>query len=191
MRIPTLTEILALYAAHGWSVDEDRRNLLVIRRSHDYPGADLSDDFDDMLIAFTPSKSYRCRVTADPGRPSIEAPKRRDGTAVWAPGFQWRCLGLGKHHGGYACLVPVVPITVLRYTSPEDPTGERSTSSSTQIHRASATKESTVVGPWSEGCIVVANPADYSSLMSLLVAGLLPVSVALVVWDGRAAIGGT
>lgn len=137
-------------------------NLILLRR---VPGT--VDLFDDILIGMTVSASTGkwamrpWRVTADPGRPSIEHPTRRDGTAQVAAGQHLAAYVRGYHHPGtpgqYECLVPARPIPVVRYLSAADfaaGRGTPSTSSSTQIHHASATHESTTVGPWSEGCIV-------------------------------------
>lgn len=169
MRIPTIDQIEAALTERGWTIHREtaRLNLVVLRKT---PGT--IDAFDDMLVVVYTlgggRKLWACRCTADPGKPSRERPKRRDGTAVWAVGQVVEGLVVGKHHGDYDCLVPAVPIPVLRYTSLDDTVGDPSTSTSTQIHRASAVKESTVVGPWSEGCIVVANPADFAYLMGLV-----------------------
>jgi len=163
MRIPPLSAILALYVARDWVLSGWLQFLLVRKM----PGT--VDSFDDMLIAHTATELVlACRCTTDPGRPSREHPKRADGTAVWAAGQVIDGLTVGRHHDSYACLVPAVPIPVLRYTSLTDDTGEPSTSSSTQIHRASADHESSVVGAWSEGCIVVANPDDFDRLIGLV-----------------------
>ncbi len=151
----------------------------------------LIDVFDDMLVVVYSAadgtrRLWACRCTADPGRPSREHPTRRDGTAVWAVSQSLYGFSIGKHHGEYDCLVPNRPVHVRRYTSLSDPTGTPSTSTGTQIHRASATHESTVVGPWSEGCTVVANPVEFDALMALARAqvarGYESFSVSLLDW---------
>lgn len=188
MKIPTVDALEAALSSRGWTIHREagRLNLVALRRT---PGT--LDAFDDMLCAvYTGSDGRRslwaCRCTTDPGRPSREHPKRRDGTAVVAVGQLVDGFAIGKHHGDYDCLVPAVPVPVLRYTSIDDPTGEPSTSSSTQIHRASATRESTVVGPWSEGCIVIANPVDFAALMGMayaqVKAGHRRFTVAILEW---------
>lgn len=169
MRVPTVSQLEAALSSQGWIVHREplRLNVVVLRKT---PGT--IDAFDDMLVVFWAEptgqvRSWACRCTADPGKPSREHPKRRDGTAVVAVGQMVDGFGFGLHHGEYECLVPLRPVPVLRYTSLDDETGEPSTSSSTQIHRANATRESTVVGPWSEGCVVVANPNDYARLLEI------------------------
>lgn len=173
MTIPTYDECVQMIKARGWVVHDEpgRLNILILRR---VPGR--LNAFDDMLVIFGHTAEgarvfFACRCTADPGKPSREKPRRRDGTAVWAIGQVLDGLMLGYHHpgtaGAYVCLVPAVPIPVLRFTSLEDQVGDPSTSTTTQIHRASATKDSEVVGTWSEGCVVVPNPDDYAEVIRL------------------------
>jgi hypothetical protein len=188
VKIPSVADLEAALAKRGWTIHREagRLNIVALRRT---PGT--LDAFDDMLcVVYTAGDGSRhlwaCRCTTDPGRPSREKPKRRDGTAVVAVGQLVDGFGIGKHHGDYDCLVPVVPVPVLRYTSIDDAIGDPSTSNSTQIHRASATHESTVVGPWSEGCIVIANPVDFAALMGMAAAqvktGHRRFTVAIVEW---------
>ena len=94
------------------------------------------------------------------------------------------------HHpgtpGAYLCFRPLAPVPVLRYTSVSDPTGTPSTSTDAQIHRASAVRESAVVGGWSTACTVVANPTDYAHLIALAEAQALTgrkrFTVSLMEW---------
>lgn len=166
MNIPTVAVLEQAFRIAGFTVHRERYrlNIVILRRM---PGT--MDAFDDMLVVFyNTAKGWRlfaCRCTADPGKPSRAKPRRRDGTAVWAVSQLVDGFAIGRHHGEYDCLVPVVPVPVLRYTGLDDDTGTPSTSNATQIHRASATKESSVVGAWSEGCTVVANPEDFAKLM--------------------------
>jgi len=124
-----------------------------------------------------------CRCTTDPGREHRRRPMNKNGCAVWDESQVRDGLGFGKHKGQYECLVPVKPIPVLRYDSERDITGTPSTSWSTQVHRASAAKESTVVGLWSAGCIVVANPSDFAQLMAACRGSQQPTfTVTLMEW---------
>ena len=95
-------------------------NLVLWRR---VPGT--LDAWDDLLLcAYRPTSSlpvvatWRC--TADPGKPSVEHPRRRDGTAQLAQGQHRGGFTFGMHHGDYRCLVPTRPLPVLRYRSAED-----------------------------------------------------------------------
>ena len=192
MRIPTPERIEAALTAKGWRFHREagRLNIVVLRCT---PGT--LDAFDDMLVVVYRSPDgatqlWAARCTADPGKPSREHPKRRDGTAVVAVCQLVDGFAIGKHHDDYFCLVPIVPVPVLRYTAIDDQVGDPSTSNATQIHRASASHESTVVGPWSEGCIVLANPVDFAVLMGMVHAqvadGFAKFTVSLLEWPAAA-----
>ncbi len=179
MKVPTLKQLLFAFGHEGHAFPRGV-HLVVLRNARG-----TLDAFDDMLLVLDGARepSFACRCTADPGRPSREHPKRRDGTAVWAPGQVQNGLGFGRHHGEYECLVPLVPIPVDRYDGIDDLTPTRSSSTATQVHRASADHESSVVGAWSEGCIVVANPADFARVMELAKAsGQTAFTVTLLAW---------
>ena len=137
------------------------------------------DRFDDLLCClYSDGKADRIEcwpATMDPGKPSIDKPKRPDGTAVMAAGHHPQAFTVGTHHpgtvGAYPCLVPAAPISVVRYKSHADYTAGRgapSTSTTTQIHHAG--KASTIVGACSEGCAVLANEPDFWRLMDLVAA---------------------
>jgi hypothetical protein len=177
VRIPTVAELEAALVARGYRVVTDpwRVHLIALRRStvaaHDplAPPSGTLDAFDDMmcLIRRRPAiqipELFACRCTTDPGRPIREHPNRRDGTAVWALGQTIDGLKFGTHGTEhYKCFTPAVPIPVLRFTGLDDLVGSPSTSWTTQHHRASAYHETFVVGDYSWGCIVTANPRDYA-----------------------------
>lgn len=178
MNQPSVESVVAALEARKFAVFRGGKhplNLnLVILRS--IPGT--VDAFDDLLVVFwlegTAWKVRAFRITADPGKPSLEQPKRSDGTAMMAPGQVRGALKFGTHHpgtdGAYECLVPAVPIPVLRFLSVADFTagkGTPSTSSTTQIHHANGAHPSTIVGAWSEGCAVFADPEEFASFMEL------------------------
>jgi hypothetical protein len=170
--IPTYAQVAARYAANGFIFHTEpmRPNLLFLRKT---PGT--LDAFDDMAVLAWidhdgARRLFAARATTDPGKPILEHPKRKDGAAVWALGQQIDLMGFGLHHGKTPCLVPLRPVPVLRYTSPTDPTGTPSTSTATQIHPMGVTHESTVVGSWSEGCMGLPNPKDWSAYWDILVA---------------------
>lgn len=189
MRIPTVDQLEDALVERGWVLHHEpgRIQIVILRRT---PGT--LDAFDDMLIVLDSDRGdlWACRCTADPGKPARERPKRREGTAVLAECQLVDGFALGTHHPGkpdaYPCLVPVGPVPVLRYTSVDDPTGTPSTSDLLQIHRANAARESTVVGAWSEACVVVANPVDYDELLDLVraaaAAGWRRVTVSCLAW---------
>lgn len=132
------------------------------------------DAFDDyLLVAFRDASRvpqitvYRC--TADPGKPSVEHPRRRDGTAQLIFGQHRGAFKIGKHKGAYECLVAERELPVLRYTTAEAfrmGAGAPSTSASIQIHHAGH-KAPDRVGPWSEGCVVLQRAEDLEALLGL------------------------
>jgi hypothetical protein len=161
MRIPSVAQLRTAFTAEGLAWPTGFHIVLLRNKNGKV------DAFDDMLCAVngdTLVAAMRC--TTDPGKGPRTNPKNPKGCAVWAPGQVVDGLGWGKHHGDYVCFVPVKPIPVDRYDSLGDTTPTRSTSLSTQVHRASATHESTVVGAYSEGCVVVANPGDFDVLVA-------------------------
>jgi len=163
MRIPTVVELITAMHSYGYTIPNGVHFVLLRRRNG------TLDAFDDMLCLVRGGTTLllACRCTTDPGKGPRQNPKHPAGCAVWAEGQVVDGLGWGRHHGDYECFVPVKPIPVLRYSSLDDVTGTPSTSSATQIHHASSTQESVTVGAWSEGCIVVANPADWAKLIDL------------------------
>jgi hypothetical protein len=196
MRIPTIAQIENALLGKGWKIHREphRLNIVILRRT---PGT--HDLFDDMIVViYTAADGTRrlwaARCTADPGKPARERPTRKDGTGVWAVSQQVDGFALGDHHpgtpGAYTCFRPQVPIPVLRYTSIDDLTGTPSTSTQSQIHRANATRESTVVGDWSTLCTVVANPTDYAALIALAreqeCTGFPRFTVGMLEWNATA-----
>ena len=172
MTVPTAQAVALAVAAKGWLVfrgDHDL-NLVALRA---VPGT--VDAFDDLLCVFYgvtgepwTFRAFRC--TTDPGKPSLEAPKRADGTAQVAVGQHRGAYSFGKHHDTYECLVPTQPIPVVRYRTLADfeaGKGTPSTSTTTQIHHASGSHPSTIVGAYSEGCIVLSDPDDFAAFMAL------------------------
>jgi hypothetical protein len=159
--VPTVAELAAALLHHGYGVPAGL-HLVALRKRNG-----TTDAFDDMLCVVDGDKrlAVACRCTTDPGLAHRQKPMNAAGCAVWAVGQVVDGMGCGKHKGEYPCLVPVKPIPVLRYSSVADITGTPSTSRTTQIHRASSARESTAVGAWSAGCIVVANPDDFAKVM--------------------------
>lgn len=144
-------------------------NLIVLRSA---PGT--LDHFDDVLCAaylddtLTPHVAvWPC--TADPGKPSVQAPRRADGTAQLALGQHLGAFRLGQHKGAYPCLVSSRPLPVVRYRSAEEyaaGAGTVSTSTGIQVHHAGH-RAPERVGPWSEGCVVLQHPEHLGELLGL------------------------
>ena len=177
IRAPSAELLLGVLRERGYVVFQAGPydlNVVVLRA---IPG--VADAFDDLLcVAYIDDVgAWRCEAwacTADPGRPGLLAPRRADGVAVVAAGQHRAAWCLGEHHRGrpdaYEALVPCRPIPVYRDANRDavvDYGPATSTSSATNIHRASAHHRSTVVGPWSEGCVVVADPQDFARFLDL------------------------
>lgn len=177
MHIPTGETLTTALASHGYPLPLNL-HVVLLRNRHG-----VVDKFDDMILWLRGADViHAARCTTDPGRGPRMDPKNPGGCAVWAVGQVIDGLGWGLHHGAYRCWVPRKPIPVLRYDSLEDVTGTPSISMTTQIHRASESHESAVVGAWSEGCIVYANPVDFSAARELC-AGQERFTVTLLDWE--------
>lgn len=163
----TLEEVKAEMTRLGYVIFTGPGNLNIVG-ARTIPGT--LDAFDDWLFAWNDTETLVARCTMDPGKPSILNPRRQDGTAIIAPGQHRAAYTIGTHKGQYRCLVPCRPIPVFRdYDRDADIEYlDESYSSSVQIHRANPARESTVVGAWSEGCCVVADPDDFDTLMRLV-----------------------
>ena len=180
MKVPTPADLVAAFSAHGYPVPVGL-HVVALRKK----GGTL-DSFDDMILVVDGSRAVKhaARCTPDPGKVHREKPMNAAGCAVWAVGQVVDAMKFGKHHGEYDCLVPARPIPVLRYDSLTDTTGTPSTASTTNIHRASESRESSVVGAWSAGCIVYANPTDFGQAMDFARAsGQTRFTVTLLEWS--------
>lgn len=171
--LPTYAGLQSLLTSMGLSFFDRglRFNLnLVLMRS--MPGT--LDAFDDLLVCgyrgadrVPQVAAWQC--TADPGKPSLDHPRRRDGTAQLALGQHRGAFTFGRHRDRYRCLVATRALPVLRYRTAEDFTlglGHPSTSSLLQIHHAGQL-EPDEVGPWSEGCPVLQRDEDLDALLGL------------------------
>lgn len=175
---PTLAQVLATMAELGHVVFSSGPwdlNLIGLRAIP--PTVDV---FDDLFVVphldaagTWQMPAWPC--TLDPGKPSLLAPRRRDGTAIIRTGQQRGAFKIGEHHAGtpraYPALVPARPILVWRDANRDDVldyrNGTASTSWGTNIHRAQATGRTLRVGPWSEGCAVFQEKPDHDALMVL------------------------
>tara|TARA_Y100000310_G_C20695021_1_gene825041 strand:+ start:1557 stop:2156 length:600 start_codon:yes stop_codon:yes gene_type:complete len=113
---------------------------------------------------------YKFTCTMNPGLYWMHHPSRVAGTAIIKHNQQIRsAFTFGRHKGQYDCLVPTKPIPVWRDNNRDDHADHLGsyTSSSIQIHRASAWRQSTLVNKWSAGCIVLADPGSFSLFMDL------------------------
>ena len=152
--------------------EEGQYNLnLVGIRSKDR----MSNTFNDWICCFYKDetdtwKFHEWKATTDPGTYWLKNPGRVEGTAILCEGQHRAAFTLGLHHGDYECLVQCIPVRVYRDADKDstlDLVNPEFTFSGIHIHRANPSRESTVVDQWSAGCQVLANPSDFSEMMSL------------------------
>lgn len=117
-------------------------------------------------------KKYRC--TTQPGIYWLHNPSRVSGTAILVGNAQYRGVyKLGLHQGRYKALVQRGgPVKVYRDNNrdeilDQEPETINSGYFGINIHRATASGESTQVNKWSAGCQVIANSDDYKEFIEL------------------------
>jgi len=171
-----LLPVIRAMEAKGYKVARDDKkefnlNIVGIRNPEGTP-----DRFDDHLVVFW---SYgnkwnfkKFKVTTDPGLAYLNQPISQFGTAILKEGHYPEAYRLGMHQGKYKALVQAAPLTVIRdfnrdgkldYSSGKEQTGFFGIN----IHRATASGESTFVNKWSAGCQVFANSTEFSEFIKL------------------------
>lgn len=133
-----------------------------------------SNAFNDVLaIAFKQSGRwilFTFDATTDPGLYYRNNPINAAGTAVLVPDQHRGAFSIGVHKG-YAALTQAKALPVYRDDDLDAEVDAVGTIDSgwhgINIHRASAHNRSEVVGRWSAGCQVVADPDEFEMLMAL------------------------
>ena len=134
------------------------------------------DQFNDLLILFWKRNgnwsSFTRKGTTDPGRYYLNNPLNVQGTAILKEGQMRGAFKLGKHQGKYEALVQRKPITVIRDFDKDsqldiDSGREETGMFGINHHRANAKNESSIVGRWSAGCQVTADPHEYDAFISI------------------------
>lgn len=170
MFIPSLDSVLDVMRRHGYQIwySNNILNLIGIRKSRH-----VSDAFEDTFVCLRHEMdrwslwSWEC--TTSPGRSQLEFGLEK-GTAIVKPGQYIDAWSLGLHKGKYEALVQKNPITVYRDRNKDfylDYVHEDTGLFGINIHRANAKITSKIVGNWSAGCQVLANPKHFSQLMNL------------------------
>lgn len=172
MFCPDVGSVVGVMNDKGYQIlDNGGLNLVGIR-----VGLSATNKFDDTFVVFRAGTHgsvwaadyFPC--TTDAGYHHLEHGLTK-GTAILAPGQYVDAYGLGKHQGKYDALVQVGPVTVYRdrnkdheldYANPD--TGLFGIN----IHRANPNTTSKQVDKWSAGCTVIASPADFEHLMTLV-----------------------
>lgn len=168
---PDLDAVLDVMKRHGYQIWDKNNilNLIGIRKSRH-----VSDAFEDTFVCLRYEQGqwsqWFWECTTSPGRAQLEFGLEK-GTAIVKPGQYIDAWALGLHKGQYEALVQVKPITVYRDRNKDfclDYIREDTGLFGINIHRANARITSKIVGNWSAGCQVLANPKHFSQLMKLV-----------------------
>jgi len=167
----TRPAILDRVEAAGYSVfsagDYDL-NLIGVRTSQRISNL-FDDEFHICYLEQGQWQHHKFACTTDPGTYWIENPSRVAGTAILKAG-QWRgCWTLGKHKG-YEALQQIKPVTVWRDANRDIKIDHDSSQTGVfgiNIHRANSSTISMRVNKWSAGCQVIADPAEFKTLIHL------------------------
>ena len=167
--------ILKKVIDHGFMVFDDGDydlNIIAVRNLENTPNV-----FDDKLhvvyLLGGEWKEHIYQVTTDPGRFYLDDPTYRDGKGVAVIYHPQQARGAYKivlHGGKYEALRQFRPIQFWRdrnFDDKADYTGPvHKDLIYVNIHRASI-KGSTKINKYSAGCIVFANPDEFSQFMGL------------------------
>lgn len=179
MNRPEYGPIHAAMRAQGYRIFDNPRgfdlNVVGVRAASSEP-----DRFDDWMTA-----SWRDGVagdwafcawpcTTDPGLFHLRRPAHAGGTAILQCGQYRASHVIARHRGQYEalCQKPGTTMPVHRDRN-RDGRIDRDTEAvhdgtGINIHRASPARASTVVGRWSAGCQVFADPTDFAVFMTLV-----------------------
>lgn len=135
--------------------------------------ADIPDRFDDtcylvyngMLFTFE-------NFTTNAGAHWLQNFSNPKGTAVLKPNQYINTWQIGKHQGVYTALTQCRPVTVWRDNNKNlksEKGAEDTGFFGINIHRANPNVMSVLIGKWSAGCQVFANPNDFAIVMDKLI----------------------
>lgn len=138
----------------------------------------ILDRIDDLICVayvdgFGNEKLFSFTATTDPGKYYMSNPMNTKGCAVLQPGQYLGSHRIGKHRGKYKALVQVKP---MRFWRVKMKNGQPDWANATteiavigaNIHRMLDLAIATLVGQWSAGCQVFANPWENACLMNLV-----------------------
>jgi len=173
---PEVKRIIVAMERAGYVVNKDdtknyNLNIVGLRNN-----STESNRFDDELWVFWKYENRwslkKFKITTDPGLSWLQAPGRKEGTAILKEGQYKDSHQLGKHRGQYEALVQASPVTVIRDFNRDNKLDFSSGKTQTgifgiNIHRANEKVESQLVNKWSAGCQVFANPNEFEEFMKL------------------------
>lgn len=143
-------------------------NLIALRKLKT-----VNDMFDDVLIVVWKDKTGKKHLrafdaTTEAGSYWYENPVNIGGTAEIIEGYHPEIWRLGLHRGRYQALVQNKEVQIIRWRN-NQVVGTEKGFFGLNLHRASASKKSTMVGKWSAGTIAIADPKDFAELMAILI----------------------
>ena len=141
-------------------------------------GDNTINTFNDfMTVLYTDDHNapqlFKTNCTTDPGLYWLDNPENVKGTAIVKEGHYPRLWTIGMHHNKYKALVQVGPVTVYRDADRDANLDliqgtEETGMFGINLHRANPFVSSVRVDKWSAGCQVIADPADFQKLLSLV-----------------------
>lgn len=163
MRRYTTEELRARFKEMGYQFPEF--HVIGVRSN-----ADVPDRFDDSIYLYDNGELlYFEKATTNPGAHWLQNFLNKSGTAVLKLGQYINTWIIGKHQGLYKALVQIRPVTVWRDADKDlkSETGKEDTGMfGINIHRANPSITSVLIGKWSAGCQVLANPVEFDTLIS-------------------------
>lgn len=166
MKVYSVEELHSRMKALGFEIPDV--HIVGIRNK-----ADKADSFDDLLYFIDTSvkQAVFFSCTTNAGQHWLQNFMNSKGCAVLEGGQYVNAYTIGKHKGMFEALVQVRPVIVKRDADKDAKAGNSGTLESglfgINIHQASQTITSTVIGKWSAGCQVLNNPKQFAELMNL------------------------
>lgn len=163
MRIYSIDELKKVFAEKGYMWP--KFHLIGIRSN-----SDKADRFDDVIYVVDNDKMYAYKCTTNPGVYWLQKFANPKGSAVLKQGQYPNAWAIGLHQGKYEALVQVRPITVFRDADKDNKAEEQGVEDiglfGINIHRADKSLATYIIGQWSAGCQVIADPDDFDELLS-------------------------
>lgn len=137
-------------------------------------------DFDDTIHIIYQDEDVEWvlesfKATSDPGAHYLQNPMKRAGCAILVADKSYRHLWtIGLHRGKYEALKQHGPAIIIRDNNKDSILDIKDGGAEIpgsyiglNLHRASGVSVKEEVGPWSAGCQVIQDPADFRRLMAL------------------------
>ena len=150
----------------NFKIFDNQLNIVAVRKSFT-----LDNKFTDEMYVWSDSVPFqRFQITTKPGRNWWENFTRKEGVAALVENQYIDTWALGFHRGQYEALVQAKPVLVYRDNNKNTTLDTKVTQRGLfgiNVHRANRTATSLFVNLWSAGCLVFANPNEYSRFMNI------------------------